>query len=152
MRKAFMSDLSAMKFPKESWVKENGKSWRKQKKPDEKKVAAVHKRRKKKKYKKIKSIMQSKEDRRCYLSMLLDNDYREWDYLEEHHVIFGDEKWVSDAFGLRVNLRPEYHRTGPLAVHNNQEIAELLKRIAQQRFQEEYPDLNWHDFVEKNYL
>ena len=96
--------------------------------------------------------MQPKEDRRCYLSMLLDGDYREWPYLEEHHVIFGDEKWVSDAYGLRVNLRPEYHRIGPAAVHNNQKNAELLKRLAQERFMEVFQELNWHDYVEKNYL
>ena len=135
-------DYSAMAFPKASW-KQQDKQKRDKQKP---------KKRKKKKYKKVPSIMHLKEDRTCYLSMLLDNDYRQWSYLEEHHVIFGDEKWVSDAFGLRVYLRPEYHRTGPLAVHNNEEIAKLLKRLAQQAFMEEYPELDWHDYVEKNYL
>lgn len=96
--------------------------------------------------------MQPKSDRRCFLSMLLDNDYREYEYLEEHHVLFGNNKWISDAYGLRVNLRPEYHRTGPLAVHNNKETADLLKRIAQQRFTEEYPDKDWMGIVGKNYL
>lgn len=135
-------DYSVMAFPKDSWKQQD--------KPKREKHRT--KKRKKKKYKKVPSIMHLKEDRTCFLSMLLDNDYRQWSYLEEHHVIFGDEKWVSDAFGLRVYLRPEYHRTGPLAVHNNQEIAELLKRLAQQAFMEEYPELDWHDYVEKNYL
>ncbi len=96
--------------------------------------------------------MQHKDDKRCFLCMLLDNDYREHSYTEEHHVIFGDEKWVSDAKGLRVNLCRRHHRQSPVAVHDNQELAELLKKIAQQKFMEVYPDEKWHDYVEKNYL
>ena len=84
--------------------------------------------------------------------MLVDNKFCEHDYTEEHHVIFGDEKWVSDAFGLRVNLCKRHHTQSPVAVHENQELAELLKRHAQQAFMEEYPHLRWQDFVEKNYL
>lgn len=143
-------DYSDMAFPKPAWKRKEPKKtpWKQRKKKD----TPAKRKRKKKKYRKIPSIMQDKSEGRCYLSMLLDNDYRVWPYLEEHHVIFGDEKWVSDAFGLRVYLRPEYHRIGPAAVHNNQENAELLKRIAQQAFTEEFPDLNWHDYVEKNYL
>lgn len=148
-------DYSAMAFPKDAWKQEKPEKskCKRQKKPIKKRLApAQKKKRKQKKYKKIKSIMQPKEDRRCYLCMLLDGNYRIHSYLEEHHVIFGDEKWVSDAYGLRVNLCALHHRTGKAAVHNNQENAELLKKIAQQRFMEEYPHLNWHDYVEKNYL
>lgn len=129
-----MSDYSAMLLPKASW-----------KQPEKKK-------RSKRKHTKRKSIMQPKEDRRCYLSMLLDNDYREYEYLEEHHVLFGNDKWVSDEYGLRVNLRPEYHRTGPLAVHNCKETADLLKHIAQVKFMKEYPELDFTEIVGKNYL
>lgn len=84
--------------------------------------------------------------------MLLDNDFKEYEYLEEHHVLFGTDKWISDAYGLRVNLRPEYHRTTASAVHNNQENAKLLKKLAQQRFMEVYPDLDWMAIVGRNYL
>lgn len=146
-------DYSDMAYPKTPWKKKDKpkEKWKKyctrSKKRDTK-----PKKRKKKKYRKVPSIMQEKGDRRCFLSMLLDDDYSEYGYLEEHHVIFGDEKWVSDAFGLRVYLRPEYHRIGPAAVHNNQENAELLKRLAQQKFEEVYPHLRWQDYVEKNYL
>lgn len=136
-------DYSAMAFPKASWTQ--GK---RQKKPQNKKVAPA----KKKHYKKVASIMQDKGEKRCFLSMLLDNDYRQYEYLEEHHVLFGCDKWISDAYGLRVYLRPEYHRTGQQAVHNNQEIADLLKRYAQKCFMEEYPDLDWMEIVGRNYL
>lgn len=140
-------DYSAMAFPKASWTQQERK---RQKKPQNRKVAPVQ--RKKKHYKKVASIMQDKSEKRCFLSMLLDNDYRQYEYLEEHHVLFGCDKWISDAYGLRVYIRPEYHRTGPLAVHNNQEIADLLKRYAQKRFVDEYPDLDWMEIVGRNYL
>ena len=140
-------DYSAMAFPKASWTQQEGK---RQKKPQNRKVAPVQ--RKKKHYKKVASIMQHKDDKRCYLCMLLDNDYREHSYTEEHHVIFGDDKWVSDAFGLRVNLCRRHHRQSPVAVHDNQEHAELLKSVAQKCFMEEYPNLDWMKIVGRNYL
>lgn len=136
-------DYSAMAFPKEVW--------KAPKKPEQKKEKPV-KRRKPKKYKKVKSIMQDKSDKRCYLCMLLNNDYRIHSVTEEHHVLFGDIKWISDAYGLRVNLCIEHHRTGEEAVHNNRESAEVLMRLAQQVFTEEYPDLDWMEIVGKNYL
>ena len=143
-------DYNAMAFPKASWMQQEQK---RQKKPQNKKVAPVQRKKKKKKhYKKVPSIMQDKSEKRCFLSMLLDNDYRQYEYLEEHHVLFGCDKWISDAYGLRVYLRPEYHRTGQQAVHNNAEIADLLKRYAQKCFMEEYPDLDWMQIVGKNYL
>lgn len=146
-------DYSAMAFPKASWKQqESAEPKRKrQKKLQCNKVAPVQPK-KRKKYKKVPSIMQDKSEKRCFLSMLLDCDYRQYDYLEEHHVLFGCDKWISDAYGLRVYLRPEYHRTGTLAVHNNQDIADLLKRYAQKCFMEEYPDLDWMEIVGRNYL
>lgn len=145
-------DYSDMAFPKKPW-KQQGTERKRQKKLRCNKAEPVkQKKRKRKKYKKVPSIMQHKDDKRCFLCMILDNEYREHDYTEEHHVIFGDEKWVSDAKGLRVNLCRRHHRESPVAVHSNQEHAELLKRIAQQKFMEAYPDEEWHDYVEKNYL
>lgn len=142
-------DYSAMAFPKASWMQQS----KKQKKlPCNRTKPVKPKKRKKKRYKKVPSIMQHKDDKRCYLCMLLENNYDEHSYTEEHHVIYGDEHWVSDAKGLRVNLCRRHHRQSPVAVHENQENADLLKRIAQQKFMEAYPDEKWHDYVEKNYL
>ena len=141
-------DYSAMAFPKASWMQE-----KRQKKPQNKKVAPVQRKKKKKKhYKKVPSIMQHKDDKRCFLCMLLENNDREHSYTEEHHVLFGDDKWISDAFGLRVNLCWRHHREYPEAVHKNQEHADLLKQIAQKCFMEEYPELDWMQIVGKNYL
>lgn len=135
-------DYSDMAFPKPTWKK----------KEPTKKKSAQKKTVKRRKYKKRDSIMQDKSDKRCYLCMLLDNDYRVHPVTEEHHVLFGNTKWVSDEYGLRVNLCISHHRTGPAAVHNNQKNAELLKKIAQQTFMEEYSNENWMEVVGKNYL
>jgi len=134
-------DYSDMKFPK----------YTKQKKPPLRKKTRL-KRSKKKKVIKIPSIIQEKADRRCYLCMLLDNNYQIHLNLEEHHVLFGNKKWISDAYGLRVNLCIPHHRTGPAAVHNNYENADILRRIAQQKFKEEFPDVNWMEIVRENYI
>lgn len=109
------------------------------------------KRKKRKKHKK--SILQHKEDRRCYLCMLLDNDYSyKWN-LEEHHVIFGNGHAFAEAEGLKVNLCVEkHHRIGPAAVHNNQNNAELLMRIAQKEWEKTHSHEEWMLQAGKNYL
>ena len=145
-------DYSDMAFPKPvRKLREKKPYWQRQKKPQNRKVAPVQ-RKKPKRYKKVKSIMQDKSDKRCYLCMLLENDYRIHSTTEEHHVLFGNTKWVSDAYGLRVNLCLRHHRTSNEAVHNNHKNAELLMKIGQQAFREEYQNLDWMEIVGKNYL
>lgn len=125
--------VSDMLLPKQSWVK--GK-----------------RRGKKKKHKK--SIMQPKEDRRCYLCMLLDNDYSYKSWLEEHHVMFGNDHAFAEAEGLKVNLCGEkHHKYGPEAVHNNQENAELLMAKAQEAYEQTHTREEWtQGGLRKNYL
>lgn len=112
-------------------------------KPEKKKKRKRHK----------KSIMQPKYDRRCYLCMLLDNDFREKSYLEEHHVMFGNDHAFAEAEGLKVNLCEKHHRIGPAAVHNNQKNAEILKAKAQEAFEREHSREEWTlNGLRKNYL
>lgn len=75
-----------------------------------------------------KSILQLKEDRRCYLCAL-EGNLQEQSYLEEHHVMFGEGlRQLSEEYGLKVNLCTRHHRTGKEAVHNNKENADKLKK------------------------
>lgn len=106
--------------------------------------------RKRKKHKK--SILQPKEDRRCYLCMILNNDYHEKAYLEEHHVLFGNTHAFAEAEGLKVNLCLDHHRIGPAAVHNNHDNAELLMRIAQKEWERTHSRDEWIRQAGKNYL
>lgn len=107
---------------------------------------------KKKRKRHKKSIMQPKTDRRCYLCMLLDGDYRAKPYLEEHHAVYGCDHAFAEAEGLKVNLCPNHHRDGPAAVHNNKENAEILMREAQRAYEREHSRKEWKEHVEKNYL
>lgn len=109
-------------------------------------------RRRKKKKKHPKSIMHDKESGYCYLCALLNNDYT-YKPREEHHVVFGSgQRESSEKYGLKVYLCPEHHRGGPYAPHNNKEIREMLCKIARERFEEEYTDLEWEEIFMKKYL
>jgi len=134
-----MINYSAMAFPKESW-----------KKPIRKKRIRY---KNGPKHTKGKSIMQDRDDNRCYLCMLLDGDYTE-KVTQEHHVIFGSgRRRLADKYGLTVRLCIEkHHETGIYAVHQNKEMADLLKQKAQEAFKEAYPDLDWMEIIKRNYL
>lgn len=103
----------------------------------------------------MKSIMHSKEDRTCYLCMLLHNNYRGQRVLQEHHVIFGTgNRKLSDKYGLMVYLCPGHHLAsgGPEAVHRNQKIRLMLAKKGQQAFEREYPTLSFREIFGINYL
>ena len=98
----------------------------------------------------MKSIMQQK-DGRCYLCQLLKGDFGEKP-TEEHHAIFGSAgRPLSEKYGLKVYLCHEHHRTSKDAVHNNQEMAALIKDKAQRAFEREYPDLDFMKIFGRNY-
>ena len=139
-------------FPKPE-KKKKPSALRKNKKKQEKSNLLIPKQSYQKKKKHKKSIMQPKEDRRCYLCMLLDNNFVHKVNLEEHHVLFGNAHAFAEAEGLKVNLCMErHHRYGPAAVHNNQENAELLMRIAQREWEKTHTHEEWMLHVGKNYL
>ena len=67
-----------------------------------------------------KSIMHRKEDRTCYLCMLLRDDYNAREDLQEHHAMPGTaNRRLSERYGLKVYLCIGHHLVGPDAVHNN---------------------------------
>lgn len=72
---------------------------------------------------------------------------------EVHHVIFGNSnrKW-SEKYGLVVPLCNEHHRGSDLSPHFNREFDLKLKQYAQERFEAEYPGLNFREIFGKNYL
>lgn len=72
---------------------------------------------------------------------------------EVHHVLFGNSnrKW-SEKYRLIVPLCAEHHRGWDLSPHFNREFDLKLKKYAQERFQEEYPNLNFREIFGKNYI
>lgn len=99
----------------------------------------------------MKSIMQPK-DGKCYLCMMLYDDYSE-KTVQEHHVIFGTaNRRLSEKYGLKVYLCLYHHTEGKYAVHNNAQMANRLKQMAQRAFQKQFPEKDWMEIFGKNYL
>lgn len=107
---------------------------------------------KKKKKKHHKSILHNKNGT-CYLCMLLDDNYRKYETVEEHHVFLAGRKSLSEEYGLKVYLCFKHHTTigGKESVHNNYDLIRCLQDTAQRRFEEEYPDLDFMKIFGKNY-
>ena len=101
------------------------------------------------------SILHNKEDGTCYLCNLLNvwNKDERVSVLEEHHVIYGRAyRRKSEHYGLKVYLRLPHHRTSGEAVHQNNEMSELLEKIAQIAFEKRYGHEKWMQEFDKNHL
>jgi hypothetical protein len=72
---------------------------------------------------------------------------------ECHHVFFGisNRKW-SEKYRLVVPLCHIHHRGSDLSPHFNKDFDLKLKQYAQERFQEEYPDLDFKSIFGKNFI
>lgn len=146
MYKSGEINYTAMKFPKESW---KGSS---RERESQKKGRAKKRNRKEQVKVERQSILHTKASGFCYLCALLDGDYS-CKRTEEHHVVFGSgQRKLSHKYGLMVYLCKEHHTIGPFAPHNNQEVREMLCRIAQERFEQRNSNVKWLDVFEKNYL
>lgn len=87
----------------------------------------------------------------CFLCAR-NGDYRP-KITEEHHVFFGSGlRDASEENGLKCDLCIPHHRTGPEAVHNNQETREYLCRIFQQQYERTHTHEEFMELVHKNYL
>lgn len=98
------------------------------------------------------SILHDKKDGTCYLCMILHNDYARRT-TQEHHAVFGTaNRKLAEKWGLKVYLCLQHHTAGPMAVHNNHELALLLQKKAQERFEEMYSHELWMQVFGRNYL
>ena len=71
---------------------------------------------------------------------------------EIHHIFFGTaNRKLSDKYGLTVGLCYNHHR-GNKGVHHNRELDLMIKRKAQERFIEVYPESDFLAVFGKNYL
>lgn len=93
----------------------------------------------------------AKQKHICFLCAR-NGDYRP-KITEEHHVFFGSGlRDVSEENGFKCDLCIPHHRTGPEAVHNNQETREYLCRIFQQQYERTHTHEEFMELVHKNYL
>lgn len=100
-----------------------------------------------------KSIMHNKQDRTCYLCMLLRQDYDTRSGLQEHHAMPGTaNRKLSERYGLKVYLCLEHHTAGPFAVHNNARVQRLIQGNAQKVFEKKYSHEKWMEVFGRNYI
>lgn len=100
-----------------------------------------------------KSIMHNKDDRTCYLCMLLRDDYGTRDDLQEHHAMPGTaNRRLSERYGLKVYLCIEHHLVGPEAVHSNKRLRRLLQANAQMAFERNHSHKEWMDAFGRNFI
>lgn len=104
----------------------------------------------KKRRKHSKSILQPKEDKRCYLCML--SGFYGVQQVEEHHIFDGPNRRTSEELGLKCNLCLRHHRIGPEAVHNNAENMHMLQQEAQRAFEETHTREEFISRIGRNYL
>lgn len=106
---------------------------------------------KKKRHKHKKSIMPTQKGI-CFLCARLNGDWRR-KVTEEHHILFGaGQRESAEGTGIKVDLCLYHHRIGQQAVHNNQEMRELLCRIAQEEYEKTHTREEWRKISRKNYL
>lgn len=99
------------------------------------------------------SIMHSKDDRTCYLCMLLRDDFSARVDLQEHHAMPGTaNRRLSERYGLKVYLCLEHHLVGPEAVHNNKRLLRLLQANAQMAFERKHSHEKWMEVFGRNYI
>lgn len=80
----------------------------------------------------MKSIIQ-KDESMCYLCAVLEDDYSS-KQTEKHHIFGGPDRRMSEKYGLTVRLCPEHHRSGPKAVHRNQETMQFLHETGEEAY------------------
>lgn len=106
-----------------------------------------------KKKKKIhkKSILHQK-DGTCYLCIRLDQDYRKYPVVHEHHVYGGKNRSVSEAQGFKVYLCPEHHVSGKNAAHRDSQIMRLMQQDCQREFEKTGSRAAFMHLIGENYL
>ena len=92
----------------------------------------------------MQSIIQS--EKYCFVCGTTQN-------LHSHHI-FGNNpnRKHSEKYGLKVFLCYKHHNGSDEAVHFNRHFDLELKKYAQERFQEKYPDLNFREIFGKNFI
>ena len=92
----------------------------------------------------MKSVLQSEKE--CFVCGTTLN-------LQDHHILFGSNRKISERRGLKVWLCVHHHTGSNEAVHNNRELDLKLKRIAQEYYEKHYGTRE--DFIRefgRNYL
>ena len=91
-----------------------------------------------------KSIMQQ-GDPRCFICGRVTG-------LERHHVMTGANRDFAEQYGLWIYLCGETCHRGKNGIHQNRELADRMKRLAQIAFEARHSHDEWMQIFRKNYL
>ena len=72
--------------------------------------------------------------------------------LEDHHIFFNALRPIAERFGLKVWLCWYHHRDTKHGVHGNREMDLILKRKAQEVFEQKYSHDKYMATIGRNYL
>ena len=73
--------------------------------------------------------------------------------LHKHHIFFGTaNRKLSEKYGCWCYLCARHHNMSDNGVHSNKPLDTKLKKFAQEKFIEAYPDLDFLKIFGKNYL
>ena len=90
----------------------------------------------------MKSIITDKKE--CFVGRTTLN-------LEEHHIFRGANRNNSEKYGLKVWLCHEHHQ-GATGVHGgNKWLDTMLKKLAQNKFEERFPEHDFREIFHGNY-
>lgn len=101
----------------------------------------------------MKSILQDKKE--CFLCRMVlgQQTALRSDGLEEHHAIFGTAgRQKSEEHGLKVWLCPNHHRLLKCSVHQDADVANLVKMYAQEVFETSHSREEWMEIFGRSYL
>ena len=95
----------------------------------------------------MKSIMQ--DEKVCFICGASDHGQ-----LDEHHCFEGTaNRKLSEKYGLKIWVcHTPCHMYGAYSIHDNKEVRQAIKRKAQRKFEETYPDLDFRKIFGRNYL
>lgn len=69
-----------------------------------------------------------------------------------HHCIYGTaNRKLSDEYGLIIPLCSNHHNMSKFGVHFNKDLDKKIKKLAQEKFEETYPELSFLKIFGKNY-
>lgn len=95
------------------------------------------------------SIMQSR--RECYVCRMLYGVVTVKE-LEEHHVLNGPLRPLSERYGLKVWLCHKHHNEPGYSAHFDHRLRLYLKQQAQRNFEDRYSHRQWMAEIGKDYL
>lgn len=90
----------------------------------------------------MKSIINN--DRRCFKCNTTYN-------LHKHHIYEGRNRKNSEKYGLWVYLCGKHHNLSNEGVHFNKQFDLELKKLGQEKFEENYPGIDFLSIFYKNY-